>query len=216
MIQLEEIAFFKLTYGLFVLTSAKNSAAAPAGKNSGCIINTVMQITDNPKQIVIAVNKANYTHDLIIESKKFNVTALTTDSHFDVFKRFGFQSGRDVNKFAGFEDACGKSENGLYFINRDANAFFSGEVISAVDYGTHTLFAALVSEAAVLSNGTSLSYQYYFDNIKPKPAPKPAASGKKVYVCRICGHIEEADGELPDDYICPLCKHPKADMELQG
>ena len=208
--KVEANAFFKLTYGLFVLSSAKS------GKDSGFIINTVMQITDTPKQIVIAVNKSNYTHDLIIESGKFNISTLTTDSLFDVFKRFGFQSGRDTDKFAGFEDSCKKSENGLYYITSNTNSFFSAEVISATDYGTHTLFVALVSESAVLSNGVSLTYQYYFDNIKPKPAPKPQLTGKKTYVCKICGHIEEADGELPDDYICPLCKHPKADMELQG
>ncbi|MDR2581176.1 MAG: flavin reductase [Fibromonadaceae bacterium] len=198
-------AFFKLTYGLFVLTSAKS------GKDSGCIINTVMQITDNPKQIIIAVNKSNFTHDLIADSKKFNVSALTVNSHFDIFQRFGFQSGRNVDKFAGFEDACEKSENGLYYVTRNTNAFFSAEIISATNYGTHTLFAARVSEAAVLSSAASLSYQYYFDNIKPKPQ----ASGKKIYVCKICGHTEEANGDLPDDFICPLCKHSKEDMELQ-
>jgi flavorubredoxin/flavin reductase (DIM6/NTAB) family NADH-FMN oxidoreductase RutF len=207
--KIEPNAFFKLTYGLFLLTSEKN------GKNSGCIINTVMQITDTPKQIAIAVNQSNFTHDLIIESGKLNISALTTDSSFDVFKRFGFQSGRDIDKFAGFEDACEKSENGLYYITRDTNAFFSAEVIAATDYGTHTLFVAQVSEAAVLSNAASLSYQYYFDHIKPKPAPKPQNTGKKTYVCKICGYIEESDNDLPDDYICPLCKHPKADMELQ-
>ncbi|MDR3012414.1 MAG: flavin reductase [Chitinispirillales bacterium] len=208
--KIEPNAFFKLTYGLFVLTSAQNN------KHSGCIINTVMQITDQPKQIVIALNKSNYTHDLIADSKKFNISALTIDSYFDIFKRFGFQSGRDADKFADFEDSCKKSENGLYYITQNTNAFFSAEVVSATDYGTHTLFVALISETAVLSNAPSLTYQYYFDNIKPKPAPKPQSSDKKTYVCKICGYIQEADGELPNDYICPLCKHPKADMELQG
>ncbi|MDR2579167.1 MAG: flavin reductase [Chitinispirillales bacterium] len=203
-------AFFKITYGLFVLTSAKNC------KGGGCIINTVMQITDTPKRIAVAVNKSNFTHDLIAESGIFNISVLTVDSSFDVFKRFGFQSGRDADKFAGFEDACEKSENGLYYITRNANAFFSAEVIAAADYGTHTLFVAQVSEAAVLSNAASLSYQYYFDHIKPKPASAPRAEGKKTYACKICGYIEQTDGDLPDDYTCPLCKHPKSDMELQG
>ena len=152
---------------------------------------------------------------MIADSGKFNVSVLTTDSHFDIFQRFGFQSGRDVDKFAGFEDFCKKSENGLYYLTLNTNAFFSGDVISASDYGTHMLFAASVSEAVVLSNTASLTYQYYFDHIKPKTAIKTQASGKKIYVCKICGYIEEADGELPDDYICPLCKHPKSDMELQ-
>jgi flavorubredoxin/flavin reductase (DIM6/NTAB) family NADH-FMN oxidoreductase RutF len=203
-------AFYKITYGLFVLTSEDN------GKHGGCIINTVMQITDQPKQIVVAVNKANFTHDLIIKSKKFNVSALTTDSGFNVIERFGFQSSRNVNKFDGFEDACKKSENGLYYITRDVNAFLSAEVISTTDYGTHTLFAAKVSEAVVLSNAVSLSYQYYLDNIKPKPVVKAPPDGKKVYVCKICGYIETGYDELPDDYLCPLCKHPKSDMELQS
>jgi len=212
--KVEPNAFFKITYGLFVLTSAKSSS--PDAAHGGCIINTVMQITDQPKQIVIAINKLNHTHDLIMESKKFNITSLTTNSRFDIFERFGFQSGRDVNKFEGFEGSCKKSNNGLYYITDNTNAFISAEVISVTDHGTHTVFAAQVSEAVVLSNEPSLSYQYYFDNIKPKPAAvKPQSSGKRVYICRICGYIQEWDGELPDDYICPLCKHPKADMELQ-
>ena len=212
--KIEEIAFFKMSYGLFVLSSAKD------GRNGGCIINTVMQITDKPKQIVIGVNKLNFTQDLIADSKKFNLSVLTTDSRFDVFQRFGFQSGRDVDKFAGFEHNCKKSENGLYYLTLNTNAFFSGDVISASDYGTHMLFAASVSEAVVLSNTASLTYQYYFDNIKPKPqaaAQQAAAdSAKKTYICRICNHVEVSDGELPDDYICPVCKHPKADMVLQA
>jgi flavorubredoxin/flavin reductase (DIM6/NTAB) family NADH-FMN oxidoreductase RutF len=207
--KIEPNAFFKITYGLFVLTSLHN------GKHSGCIINTVMQITDIPKQIVIGINKSNYTHDLIAESKKFNISALTIDSSFDIIKRFGFQSGRDTDKFADFEDSCKKSENGLYYTTADTNAFFSCEVISAIDCGTHTLFVAQVSQAMVLSKVPSLSYQYYFDHIKPKPELKPQTPGKKIYVCKICGYIEESDGELPDDYICPLCKHPKSVMELQ-
>ena len=208
--KVEPNAFFKITYGLFVLTAEKD------GKHSGCIINTVMQITDQPKQIAIAINKSNFTYDLIAGSKKFNISTLTTDSHFDIFERFGFKSGRDTDKFAGFEDACEKSENGLYYITRGVNSFFSAEVISSADYGTHVLLVAQVSEAVVLSNAPSLSYQYYFDHIKPKPAAKPKAPpGKKTYVCRICGYIEEGYDELPDDYFCPLCKHPREVMELQ-
>ena len=209
MAHLEDSAFFKLTYGLFILTSAKDN------RNGGSINNTVMQITDVPKQIVVAINKLNYTHDLIADSGKFNVSVLTTDSSFDIFKRFGFQSSRDVDKFAGFEGNYKKSENGLCYITLNTNAFFSAEVISSSDYGTHTLFAAKLTEAAVLSSAPSLSYQYYFDNIKPKTAPKPKDTGKRTYICRICNYVQESDGELPDDYICPLCKHPKSDMVLQ-
>ncbi|MCL2062819.1 MAG: flavin reductase [Candidatus Cloacimonetes bacterium] len=206
--KIETNAFFKITYGLFVLTAAKND------DHSGCIINTAMQITDNPKQLTIAINKANYTHDIVAETKKLNVSALSTSSGFEIFQRFGFQSSREVNKFIDFQEFCKKSENGLFYITKDTNAFFSAEIISSVDYGTHTLFVAQVTEAMVLSNEPSLSYQYYFDHIKPKPVIPQSNSGKKTYVCKICGYIQEYDGELPDDYICPLCKHPKSDMEL--
>ena len=202
-------ALFKLTYGLFVLTSANN------GIHSGCIINTAMQITETPMQILVSVNKLNYTHDLIMNTRKFNVSALTIESHFDIFKRFGFQSGRDTDKFSGYEEFCLKSKNGLYYITQNTNSFLSGEVISTADHGTHTIFIAQVSEGAVLANVPSLSYQYYFDHVKPKPMVKPQASGKKVYVCKICGYIHETDEELPDDFICPLCKYPKEFMVLQ-
>ena len=201
---ISDAAFFKITYGLFVLTA----------ENGGCVINTVMQIADNPKRIAIAVNKANFTHDLIVKTGKFNVSALTTETQFDLIKRFGFQSGRDVNKFAGFEQNCKKSGNGLYYIAEHTNAYFAAKVLSTSDFGSHSLFVAEVEEAAVLSNAPSLSYQYYFDHIKPKPELKPV-SGKYVYICKICGYIYESESEMPDDYICPLCKHPKSDFELQ-
>ncbi|MDR0305200.1 MAG: flavin reductase [Chitinispirillales bacterium] len=208
--KIEPNSFFKLTYGLFVLTSSQN------GKDGGCIINTVMQITDSPKKrIAVAVNKTNFTHDLIVSSGIFNVSALTTDSNFDIFKRFGFQSGRDVNKFAEFEEFCEKSENNLYYLKQNTNAFFSAKVVSENDFETHSLFIAEITEASVLSNVDSLSYRYYFENIKPKPAAKPQNSSKKTYVCKICGYIHETDDDLPDDFICPLCKHGKNDMELQ-
>ncbi|MCL2065538.1 MAG: flavin reductase [Candidatus Cloacimonetes bacterium] len=204
---IESSAFFKITYGLFILTAKVND------NHNGCVINTVMQVTEKPEQITIAVNKANHTHDMIMETRKFNVSALTIDSSFDLLKRFGFQSGRDVNKFEGFVDACKISENGLFYIAKDTNAFYSAEVVSAADYGTHTLFVAKVTEAMVLSNAISLSYQYYLDHIKPKPVTQLKTSSKRVFVCKVCGYIEESDSDLPDDYICPLCKHTKEYME---
>jgi len=207
--KIEPSAFFKITYGLFVLSSADDD------KDSACIINTVLQVTDTPKRIGIAVNKANFTHDLIVKSGKFNLSTLTTEAQFDVFKRFGFQSGRNVNKFADFEQNCKKSGNNLYYVTQNTNAYFSVKVISTSDFGTHSFFVGEVEESAVLSNAASLSYQYYLDNIKPKPEAKPAASnGKKSYICKICGYIHE-DGELPDNIVCPICKHGKADFELQ-
>ena len=198
----EPNAFFKLSYGLFVLT------AKDGDKDNGCIINTASQLTDNPKRITIAVNKANYTHDMILKTGLFNVSVLTTDAPFDLFKYYGFQTGREVNKFPG--SGFPRSKNGLIFITGCVNAFISGKVIEAHDYGTHTLFVAEVTEAQALSSAPSVTYAYYFDHIKPKPA-KPAE--KKVgWVCKICGYVYEGE-DLPADFICPLCKHGAADFE---
>ena len=199
--KVEPNAMFKLSYGLFVLT-------AKGTRDNGCIINTVTQITDTPKRISIAVNKANHTHDLIMNSGVFNVSVLTTDATFALFQRFGFQSGREVDKFDGFADVA-RSENGLYYVTQASNAFISGKVIQTLDYGTHTVFIADVTEAKVLSNAPSLTYAYYFEHVKPKPA---ALSEQKGWVCKICGYVYEGD-ELPADFICPLCKHGAADFE---
>lgn len=199
--KIEPNAMFKLSYGLFVLT-AKDST------DNGCIINTVTQITDTPKRISIAVNKANHTHDQIVKTGIFNVSVLSTEATFPLFQRFGFQSGRDADKFEGF-DAIERSENGLYYITQAANAFISGKVVQALDYGTHTVFIADVTEAKVLSNVPSLTYAYYFDHVKPKPA---ALNEQKGWVCKICGYVYEGE-ELPADFICPLCKHGVEDFE---
>ena len=202
--KIEPNATFKLSYGLFVLT-------ANDGRDNGCIINTVTQITDTPKRISIAVNKANYTHDQIMKSGQFNVSVLTTDATFALFERFGFQSGREVNKFEGFSSIA-RSENGLYYVTEATNAFISGKVIQTLDYGTHTVFIADVTEAKVLSNVPSLTYAYYFDHVKPKPA---ALSEQKGWVCKICGYVYEGE-VLPPDFICPLCKHGVEDFEKLG
>ena len=207
--KIEPNTFFKITYGVFILTSAKNE------KHCGCIINTFMQLTDNPKQIVIAVNKLNYTNDIILETGKFNISVLTIDTSFDIIERFGFFSSRNKNKFDDFMDHCAKSENGLYYITQNVNSYFSADVVSKTDYGTHNLFVAQVSEAAILSSTPSLTYQQYFDYIKPKTIIRKQTSNKKVYICNICGYIHETDEELPDDFICPLCKYPRENMELQ-
>ena len=202
--KVEPNAMFKLSYGLFVLT-------AKGTRDNGCIINTVTQITDTPKRISIAVNKANHTHDLIMNNGVFNVSVLTTDATFALFQRFGFQSGREVDKFDGFADVA-RSENGLYYVTQASNAFISGKVIQTLDYGTHTVFIADVTEAKVLSNAPSLTYAYYFEHVKPKPA---ALSEQKGWVCKICGYVYEGD-ELPADFICPLCKHGAEDFERLG
>jgi flavorubredoxin/flavin reductase (DIM6/NTAB) family NADH-FMN oxidoreductase RutF len=189
-------AFFKLSYGLFLLT------AKDGDKDNGCIINTAAQLTDIPKRLNITVIKANYTNDIILKTGVFNVSILTVDTPFKVFQRFGFQSGRTVDKFAGC-DCIARSANGLLYAPVYGNAFLSCKVVNSVDWGTHTLYTAEVTEAAVLSSVPSLSYQYYADHIKPKPPV--AKEKKKGYVCKVCGYVHE--GELPPDFVCPICKH---------
>ena len=199
-------AMFKFSYGLFVLTAREGD------KDNGCIINTAGQLTDNPKRIQIAVNKSNYTHDMILRTGVFNVSVLSQDAPFKVFQQFGFCSGRDTDKFAGCGYDC-RTVNGVRYVPENTNAVISGRVISATDYGTHTLFVADVTEAEVLSGVPSVTYQYYFDHIKPKPAP--AAEKKTGWVCKICGYVYEGE-ELPPDYVCPLCKHGPEDFEKLG
>lgn len=196
-------AYFKLSYGLFVLT------AKDGEKDNGCIINTVQQLTDTPKRITVSVNKSNYTHDMILKTGQFNVSILTEEAYFAIFEHFGFQSGRDTEKFAA-NPALNRSENGIVYLSDCVNAVISGKVIDAIDYGTHTLFVADVTEAFVLSDDPSLTYSYYFENIKPKPAPQE--NKKKGYVCKICGYVHEGE-TLPDDFICPICKHGADDFE---
>ncbi len=199
--QIEPNAMFKLSYGLFVLTAKDD-------RDGGCIINAVNQITDSPKRISIAVNKANATHDMIARTGAFNLSVLTTETQFPLIQRFGFQSSRDADKFADYAFAA-RSENGLIYVTESSNAFISAKVVQALDYGTHTVFIADVTEAKVLSNAPSLTYAYYFEHVKPKPA---ALSEQKGWVCKICGYIYEGD-DLPADFICPLCKHGAEDFE---
>lgn len=193
-------AMFKLSYGLFVLT------AKDGEKDNGCITNTVMQITSSPKIISIAINKSNLTHDMTLKTGVFNISVLTQETPFEIFKNFGFQSGKDVNKFEDYNE-FNRSENGLIYLSTYTNSFISAKVISAVDYGSHTLFTAEVTEAEVLSSAPSVTYEYYFANIKPKQEKK-----KKGFVCKICGYVYEGD-ELPADFICPICKHGAEDFE---
>lgn len=201
--RIEKNAMFKLSYGLFVLSAKQGE------KDNGCIINTVTQITDSPLRISIAVNKANYTHDMIKETKTFNISVLSTDVPFQVFEHFGFQSGKDVDKFTA-ESKENRTENGIRYLSEYANAVISGKVIEMNDYDTHTVFVAEVTEASVLSNVPSVTYQYYFDHIKPKP--QQLEGKKKGFVCKICGYVYEGD-ELPEGFICPLCKHGVEDFE---
>lgn len=196
-------AVFKLSYGLFVLTAREN------GKDNGCIINTAALLTDNPKRIQIAVNKANFTHDMIQRTGVFNVSVLNQDAPFKTFQQFGFCSGRDTDKFASVCYDC-RTENGLRYVPENCNAVLSGKVVESYDWGTHTLFIAELTEAKELNNVPSMTYQYYFDHVKPKPAP--AAEKKTGWVCKICGYVYEGE-ELPADFVCPLCKHGPEDFE---
>lgn len=199
-------ALFKLSYGLFVVTAREGE------KDNGCIVNTVCQVTDIPKSISLVVNKANLTHDMIVTTKQFNISVLTQDAPMRVFEQFGFQSGRNVDKFADCE-SCTRTENGLLSVPKYANAVLSARVTSMQDCGTHTLFLAEVTQAQVLSNAPSVTYAYYFAHIKPKP--QPPEEGKKGWVCKICGYVYEGD-PLPADFICPLCKHGAEDFERLG
>ena len=195
---------YNLTYGLFVMTSGFD------GKDSGCIINTAGQVTAEPNRISIAVNKGNFTHDLVKKSGKFNISILSQEARFETFQHFGFQSGRNVDKFAGYTD-CKRSGNGLYYVTAGANGYISAKVEQEVDLGSHTLFLAAVEDMEVLSDTPSTTYSYYQSHIKPKPEA-PKTSGKTVWRCTVCGYIYEGE-ELPSDFICPLCKHPASDFE---
>ena len=201
----DPIAIQKFSYGLFVLT------ARSGDKDNGCIINTAAQLTSSPNRINIAVNKANFTHDMILNTGVFNISVLAEDTSFDTFKRFGFASGKDTDKFEGFLENTARSANGLLYVTAGTNAFMSAKVIEAHDYGSHTLFVAELTEAEVLRDEPSVTYAYYFEHIKPKPQPK-IEEEKHGYVCKICGYVYEGE-TLPPDFICPLCKHGAEDFE---
>ena len=205
---IDPAAFQKFSYGLFML-SARDGA-----KDNGCIVNAAMQLTSNPQRISIAVNKSNYTHDMILKTGVFNVSVLSEDVSMDVFKRFGFQSGRTAEKFEGCE-GLQRSANGLYYLTGCTNAVLSGKVIQSIDCGSHTLFIADVTESKVLSDEPSVTYAYYFAHIKPKPLPAAMTEEpKKGWICKICGYVYEGD-DLPADFICPICKHGVADFVRQ-
>ena len=199
-------AMYKLSYGLFVLTTKSGD------KVNGCITNTAIQVASDPNQISFAVNKSNYTHDLVMESRKANISVISEDAAFDLFKHFGFQSGRDVNKFSDFTD-CAAALNGIPYITKGTNAFFSIDVKQSIDLGSHTLFIGEIEDMQVLSSVPSATYTYYQENIKPKPeAVGKTPDGQTVWRCKICGY-EYVGEELPDDFICLICKHPASDFE---
>jgi flavin reductase (DIM6/NTAB) family NADH-FMN oxidoreductase RutF/flavodoxin len=194
---IDPAAMFKLQYGLFIL-SAKDGA-----KDNGCVINVASQITVSPVRIAIAVNKVNYTHDMVLTTGEFNLSVLAESVPFRIFEHFGFHSGRDTDKFAGV-DYAERAANGICYVSQYTNCMISAKVVETYDSGTHSVFLADVTQAIVLSAEPSVSYQYYFDHIKPKP--QPPQSDQKGFECKICGYIHEGDS-LPEDFICPLCKH---------
>ena len=205
--KLSNDAITKIGYGLYVLIAREGE------KDNGCIVNVVAQLTSSPIQMMISVNKQNLTHDMILRTGRFNVCCLTEHTPMKVFEHFGFQSGRDVNKFESC-DVEMRSSNGLLYLPKYTNAYLSGQMNYAKDLGTHTLFIADITEAVHLSDDPSLTYAYYQQHIKPKPAAAPVAEGgKKKWVCEVCGYVYEGD-ELPADFICPWCKHPASDFKL--
>ena len=193
-------ALFKIGYGLYVVTSNDGK------KDNGLIVNTVTQVTNTPNRIAVTINKANYSHHVIKQTGIMNINCLTVDAPFAVFERFGFQSGRNVDKFADCEPL--RSDNGLVFLPRNINSFMSLKVDQYVDLDTHGMFICSITEARVISDKETMTYSYYYANVKPQPE----TNGKKGYVCKICGYVYEGD-ELPEDFICPLCKHGAADFE---
>ena len=202
-------AMHKLSYGLFALFTNDGK------KDNACIINTATQISDDPKTISICVNRANYSNEIIKGSGIFTISILSESAPFDIFKKFGFASGRDTDKLDGF-DKVATGENGLKYLTEYSNAFISAKVLSMTEVGTHTVFIAEVTEARVLNDEKSATYVYYFENIKPKPESKsaPATAEKKIvgWRCKICGYEYEG-AELPEEFICPWCKHPASDFE---
>ena len=193
-------ALFNIGYGLYVITSNDGK------KDNGLIVNTVTQVTNTPNRIAVTINKENYSHHVIKQSGVMNINCLSEDAPFAVFEKFGFQSGRNVNKFENCEPL--RSDNGLIFLPRFINSFMSLKVEQYVDLDTHGMFICSVTEARVISDRETMTYTYYQNNVKPKPE----TDGKKGFVCKVCGYVYEGD-TLPDDYICPLCKHGAADFE---
>lgn len=193
-------ALFQIGYGLYAVTSHDGK------KDNGLIVNTVIQVTSTPDRIAVTINKQNYSHDIIKETGKMNVNCLTVETPFRVFEALGFVSGRNVDKFKDCEPL--RSENGLIVLPRYINAFMSLQVEQYIDLDTHGMFICTITEADVLSDMETMTYSYYHKNVKPKPKVEK----KKGYVCKICGYIHEGE-ELPEDFVCPICKHGASDFE---
>lgn len=203
---MDEKTMYNLTYGLFILMAHQEE------KDNGCIINTVMQVTVMPNRIAIAVNKSNFTHDMIMATRKFNISILSEQAKMPLFERFGFQSGKMIDKLKGFSPVK-RSENGILYVTEGANSYLSAEIESTIDMDTHTLFIASITDMQTLNDSASVTYSYYQKNIKPQANPTSAAEeGKVVWRCTVCGY-EYVGEEIPEDFICPICKHPVSDFE---
>ena len=196
---MDQKAFYKLTYGLFLLTAREE------GRDNGCIINTAIQAANDPPRLAFAVQKETLTHDMIVRTGVFAISSISTSATFDLFRRFGMQSGREVDKFEGFPDVE-RGANDLLYLTRGANMTMNGRVVDQMDLGSHTLFIGEVGDAVVLSDEPSCTYAYYQSDIKPKKQEK------KGWVCTVCGYVYEGD-PLPADFICPWCKHGAEDFE---
>lgn len=193
-------ALWNIGYGLYVVTSHDGK------KDNGLIVNTVIQVTNTPERIAVTISKQNYSHDVIKDTGKMNVNCLTEEAPFKVFEAFGFVSGRDVDKFK--DCAPLRSENGLVILPKYINAYMSLAVEQYIDLGTHGMFICAITEADVVSDQETMTYTYYQKNVKPRPETKKV----KGYVCKICGYVHEGE-TLPDDFVCPLCKHGASDFE---
>lgn len=194
-------AMYKLSYGLYVLTARDD------GKDSGCIIDTAIQAASAPEQLSICVSKRNHTHDMIMNTREFTVSVISRKAGFDLFKRFGFQSGKNTDKFAGFS-GCKRGKNSILYVTEGTNAFISVKVKKIEDLGSHTMFIGEITDMEVLDSAPSVTYAEYLDHIKPKPqAAESAPEGKTVWRCTVCGYEYEGE-ELPEGFVCPLCGRP--------
>ena len=217
---MNENALFQIGYGLYLVAANEN------GKDNACIVNTVMQVTQNPIRLLVSVSNQNLTHDMIKNTEKLTVSVLTEKTPFAVYRHFGYQSGKNVDKFEDFEDVT-RCANGCYRLNRNSSAYFCGRVCESIALDTHTMFLVEVTDADIVSTQTPVTYDFYQKNVKQpyKPVVKKdevsnaevaekGENGAKTnsYVCKICGYVYEGES-LPDDYICPICKHGASDFE---
>lgn len=197
---MDQKALWKLTYGLYLLTAQQD------GRDNGCIINTAVQVAENPVRISISVSKGGLTHEMALATGRFSVTALSVDAPFALYQHFGMQSGREADKFAGRHDVA-RGESGLIHLTENACGHLDCTVLQTIDLGDHTLFIAEVTDGAVLSDRPACTYAYYQSDVKQKPQPLK----KRGWICSVCGYVYEGD-EVPDDFLCPLCKHGKKDF----